>query len=190
MVQGAHSSLAKGAKAQYYPISPPENKKYNPNRPEAYDLTDLPMRTGTSYWETIDKLEAATSKTARATITKSTGVSQLPLCAASKAFLHPAYFPLDPFHLLYENNMAFIWDTWTIFSSETETIHLPTNKAQEFGSLVAKAMVSLPPAFCGPICDPHLKRQSQYKVYEWMALLHWYIIPIGIELGFNSLVLQ
>ena len=86
--------------------------------------------------------------------------------------------------------MAFIWDTWTIFSSETETIHLPTNKAQEFGSLVAKAMVSLPPAFCGPICDPHLKCQSQYKVYEWMALLHWYIIPIGIELGFNSLVLQ
>jgi hypothetical protein len=23
-----------------------------------------------------------------------------------------------------------------------------------------------------------------------MALLHWYIIPIGIELGFNSIVLQ
>ena len=190
MVQGAHSSLAKGAKAQYYPISPPKNKKYNPERPEAYDLTNLPMRTGTSYWETINKLEAATSKTARAAITKSTGVSRLPLCAASKAFLHPAYFPLDPFHIFYENNMAFIWDTWTIFSSETEMIHLPINKAWKFGSLVEKAMVSLPPAFCGPIRDPHLKHQSQYKVSEWMALLHWYIIPIGIELGFNSLVLQ
>jgi Transposase family tnp2 len=190
MVQGARSSLAKGAKAQYYPMSPPENKKYNPNRPELYDLANLPIREAKLYWEIINKLEAATSKTARAVITKSTGVSRLPLCAASKAFLHPTYFPLDPFHLFYENNMAYIWDVWTVFSSETEMIHLPANKAREFGSLVAKAMVSLPPSFCGPIRDPYLKRQSQYKVYEWMALLHWYIIPIGIELGFNSLVLQ
>ena len=78
--------------------------------------------------------------------------------------------------------MAFIWDIWTIFSSETEMIHLPINKAWKFGSLVEKAMVSLPPAFCGPICDHHLKHQSQYRVYAWIALLHWYIIPIGIEL--------
>ncbi|EDQ98531.1 uncharacterized protein LACBIDRAFT_299510 [Laccaria bicolor S238N-H82] len=164
--------------------------KYNPDRPEAYDLANLPMRTAQSYWEIIKKLFAATSKTARAVITKSTGVSRLPLCAASRAFLHPTYFPLDPFHLFYENGTAFIWDIWTISSSETEIIHLPANKARAFGSLVAKAMVSLPPSFCGPIRDPHLKCQSQYKVYEWMALLHWYIIPIGIELGFNSLVLQ
>ena len=61
--------------------------------------------------------------------------------SASKAFLHPTYFPLDPFHFFYENNMAFIWGTQTTFSSETEIVHLPTNKAQEFGSLVAKAMV-------------------------------------------------
>ncbi|EDR04701.1 uncharacterized protein LACBIDRAFT_304028 [Laccaria bicolor S238N-H82] len=164
--------------------------KYNPDRPEAYNLANLPMRTAQSYWEIIKKLFAATSKTARVVITKSTGVSWLPLCAASRAFLHPTYFPLDPFHLFYKNGTAFIRDIWTIFSSETETIHLPANKAWEFGSLVAKAMVSLPPSFCGPIHDPHLKCQSQYKVYEWMALLHWYIIPIGIELGFNSLVLQ
>ena len=35
-----------------------------------------------------------------------------------------------------------------------------------------------------------MKCQSQYKIYEWMALLHWYILPIGIELGFNSALLQ
>ena len=111
MVWGACSSLAKGAIAQYYPISPPENKKYNPNRPEAYDLANLPMRTGTSYWETINKLEAATSKTARAAITKSTGVSWLPLCAASKAFLHPTYFPVDPFI----SSMRTIWPIYGMF---------------------------------------------------------------------------
>ena len=51
-------------------------------------------------------------------------------------------------------------------------------------------MSTLPPSFCGPVQDPFLKRSSQYKVYEWMALLHWYIIPIGIELRFSSTVLQ
>jgi hypothetical protein len=51
-------------------------------------------------------------------------------------------------------------------------------------------MFTLPPSFCGPIHNPFLKHHSQYKIYEWMALLHWYIIPIGIELGFNSIVLQ
>jgi hypothetical protein len=51
-------------------------------------------------------------------------------------------------------------------------------------------MKTLPPAFCGPVRDPFLKRNSQYKVYEWMALLHWYILPIGMELGFDPGVLQ
>jgi hypothetical protein len=26
---------------------------------------------------------------------------------------------------------------------------------------------------------PDKEHQSQYKIYEWMALLHWYIIPIA-----------
>ena len=37
---------------------------------------------------------------------------------------------------------------------------------------------------------PITKHQSQYKVYEWMALLHWYILPIEMELGFDARVLE
>jgi hypothetical protein len=51
-------------------------------------------------------------------------------------------------------------------------------------------MSTLPPSFCGAVRDPYLKRQSQYKAFEWMALTYWYIVPIGCELGFNSLILQ
>ncbi|KAF9455367.1 hypothetical protein BDZ94DRAFT_1316305 [Collybia nuda] len=51
-------------------------------------------------------------------------------------------------------------------------------------------METLPPSFYGPIRDPNLKRQSNYKAYEWMALLHWYILPIGIELEFNTTLLE
>ncbi|KAF8879367.1 hypothetical protein BD779DRAFT_1446976 [Infundibulicybe gibba] len=189
MVQGAKSSCNKGAKAQYYPINPPESAKYNPDR-NLYTFSNIPLRTQEYYWETINALEAVSSQTQAAKITKTSGISRLPLCAASPAFVHPVFFPLDPFHLFYENCMAFIWDLWTTLSPKDDLVHLPQSKAEQLGQLVVLAMESLPPEFCGPVRDPFLKRQSQYKVYEWMALLHWYIIPIGIELEFQPSVLE
>ncbi|KAI0037476.1 hypothetical protein FA95DRAFT_1506941, partial [Auriscalpium vulgare] len=141
------------------------------------------------YRETLAKLSKAKNKTARAAITRNSGISRLPLCMFSPAYLHPSFFPLDPFHLIYENCMLFLYDTWTTHSSPDEIVHLSAEKSEKFGQLVAQAMSTLPPAFCGPIRDPFLKRQSQYKIFEWMALLHWYIIPLGLELGFNAIVL-
>lgn len=190
-VQGAKASLQKGAKSQYYPMSPPENERYNPDRAKSYDLNNLPMRTQTNYWGTIKALSnPGLTKKDRAAITRASGISRLPLCAASVAFIHPTFFPLDPFHLFYENCMAFIWDIWTVHSKSNESVHFPQDKVQELGRLIPLAMSTLPPSFCGPIRDPYLKRQSQYKVYEWMALLHWYILPIATELSINALVLK
>jgi hypothetical protein len=189
-VQGAKASTSRGARALYYPMNPPANDKYNPSHPPSYDLANLPMRQEEDYWSTINQLSAASSKQQRAKITKETGISRLPLCAVSKAFIHPTFFPIDPFHLFYENSMAFIWDTWTSNSKPGERINLSEDKARKFGEYVSTAMKTLPPAFCGPVRDPFLKRHSQYKVYEWMALLHWYILPIGMELGFDAGVLQ
>ena len=51
-------------------------------------------------------------------------------------------------------------------------------------------MNTLPSSFCSPIRNPYKKCQSQYKIYEWMALLHWYIIPIAWELDFDNEVLE
>ena len=188
MIQGARASLKRGSKFQYYPISPPASSTYNPERPQ-YALHNLPMRQESFYWATIKKIEAATSKAGKAALTKDTGISRMPLCAVSPAFLHPSFFPLDPFHLFYENCMAFQWDLWTTLSAPSEPIHINTDKVCKFGQLVSKAVSTLPASFCGVVRDPFLKRQSQYKIYEWMALLHWYIIPIGIELGFSHALL-
>jgi Transposase family tnp2 len=191
MVQGARSKITRGAKAQYYPISAPDNEKkeYNPNRP-IYDFNNLPMRTEAEYWSTIEKLCKISNNAAETSrIVRNTGVSRLPLCATSLAFSHPNFFPLDPFHLFYENCMAFIWDLWT-GSQPSDTFFIPEEKRKTFGELIPQAMSTLPASFCGPVRDIFSKRHSQYKIYEWMALLHWYIIPIGIELGFNSIILQ
>ena len=188
MVKGARVNNKKGAKAQYYPISSSASSVFNPDRP-SYNFRNLPLREEGSYWKTIEKLQNAQNKAQCTSITKDTGISRMPLCAASPAFLHPSFFPLDPFHLFYENCMAFIWDLWTTLSVPTDPIHVNKDIACRFGQLIPKAMFTLPASFCGLVRDPFLKRQSQYKIYEWMALLHWYIIPLGIELGFPTTVL-
>ena len=188
-VQAAKASNTKGAKAQYYPMLNPTADNLNPDW-EHYSFDNLPMREHSNYFEILHRIETAANENRRKAITKTTGVVQLPLCAASPAFYHPTFFPIDPFHLIYENCMAFLWDLWTTETSPSEVAYLSITKASLLGSLLASAMPTLPPAFCGPIRNVHLKRQSQYKIFEWMALLHWYIVPIGLEIGMNMLVLE
>jgi hypothetical protein len=151
----------------------------------------LPIRKIESYWEAIKELDAAKGKkTQCADIVKKTGVSGIPTCAASPAFSHPFFFPLDPFHLFYENCMPHFWDTWNSKDSLSEIVHMSEEIASKLGTEIESAMATLPPSFSGRIRNVDTKRSSQYKIYEWMALLHWYIVPIAWELGFNSEVVQ
>ncbi|KAH6876971.1 hypothetical protein BKA70DRAFT_1127754 [Coprinopsis sp. MPI-PUGE-AT-0042] len=180
-------------KSLYYPIEPPENDQYNPGRPLKIDLLNLPLRSQETYYETIEKLnDPSLSKTAKKNVTTQTGVGRLPLCAASKAFIHPTFFPLDPFHLFYENVMTFIWDIWSGVHAKdkADPVRLPDKKLKDIGDWIYKASATLPPSFCGPVRNPYEKRNSQYKIFEWMAVLHWYFIPMAIELGINHRVIQ
>ena len=100
-VTAAHSSTKKGSKYLYYPVSAPKNDEYNKGRPCPYDLNSLPIRTEDKYWETIRELSAAPSMKQHNEIVRKTGISRMPLAAASSAFIHPCFYPLDPFHLFF-----------------------------------------------------------------------------------------
>lgn len=184
MVQGARASLEKGAKYQYYPFFPPESNKYNPSRP-VYSLDNLPIRTLDQYWKYCKALVSETVTTKKNAITRDTGISWIPLCAASNAFLHPTYFPLDPFHLIFENCIPFFWDIWVTISVSSEPVHIPGEIAAKIGDLITLAMRTLPSAFSGPIRNVYTKRQSQFKAFEWMGIAYWYIVPMFLELGVN-----
>jgi len=147
------------------------------------------MANSGAILETIEELESARTEKEHQKIAYSSGISHFSICAASPAFSHPSFFPLDPFHLFYENCMAFIWELWVKKSDTNEIIHMDSDMASQFGEEVEKAVKTLPLSICELICNPYTKCSSQYKVYEWMALLHWYIIPLGWELGFNRRVL-
>ena len=96
-------------KAQYYPMNPSdnENNEYNPRRP-TYTFDKLPLCSQSEYWNTISELSKAKTKKNKKDITKKTSVVALPLCATSLVFIHSSFFLLDPFHLFYENCMAFL----------------------------------------------------------------------------------
>jgi hypothetical protein len=188
LVKGACTSK-QGSKPQYYPISPPQKDVHNPGC-NPVDFNKLPLRGQRHYWATIERLNSAGTIDEQNRIVKSTGISQLTICAASPAFLHPSFFPLDPFHLFYENCMVHIWDLWVKYSSEDEQIHMKKAMAKKFGKEIEQAMDTLPPSFSSPLRNLDTKHNSQYKVYEWMALLHWYTIPIAWELGLDQEVLE
>ena len=151
----------------------------------------MPVRNLEDYWKIIQRLEVAKGKvTQYSDIVRETGVSGLPICAASPAFSHPFFFPLDPFHLFYENCMPHFWDMWVTGTKEEEIVYMSPEMASKLGAEAERAVATLPSSFCGPIRDVHKKRQSQYKIYEWMALLHWYIVPIAWEFGFDQKVVE
>ena len=191
---GDHFSLVHGACTSqnrarlYYPISPPQREIYNSGHP-IIDFKHFLWRTQEQYWTSIKELESARTEKERQKIVYGSGISRLSICAASPAFSHPSFFPLDPFHLFYENCMPFIWDLWVKESDTDEIIHMDSDIASQLGEEIEKAVKTLPPSFSGLIRNPYKKCSSQYKIYEWMALLHWYIIPIAWELGFNRRVL-
>ena len=184
-----------GTKSQYYPLSPPQKlnkdgKDINDDHPN-FDPYALPIQTIEDYWNVIGRLESAKgNKKQYADIVQETGVSSLSTCSASPAFSHPFFSPLDPFHLFYENCMPHLWDIWVSYSSESEIVHMPKNIASALGEVAESATATLPLSFSGPIQDPSKKQESSYKIYEWMALLHWYIVPIAWELGFNREVVK
>jgi len=155
MVQAAKTSNQSGARTQYYPIMKIDH--FNPNHCK-YSLDDIPMRKYQDYFNILLQLEQANSKAGRDKVTRKTGVLRLPLCAASAAFFHPSFFPIDPFHLFYENIMAFIWDLWTIQSNSIpgEIFRLLPTVVATLGRLVEAAMGTLPPVFCGPVRNPLL----------------------------------
>ena len=152
-------NLLIGAKRQYYPFNLPE-KDINDTHPD-YNPYNLLIRTIDDYWKTIERLNDVKGKqTQYKDIETETGVSGLPICAASPAFSHPFFFPLDPFHLFYENCMPHFWDTWVTFSEPSEIVYMSKKLASTLGAEVKKAMATLPPSFSGHIRDPDKKCHS------------------------------
>ena len=74
---------------------------------------------------------------------------------------------------------------WITHNSSDDKIHMDRDMASELREEIEKGVKTLPLSFYGSIRNPYKKHQSQYKVYGWMALLHWYNIPIAWELGFD-----
>ena len=110
-----------------------------PTRPACYDLDEIPMRTEKQYWDTIKELlDKRKTKRQHEAITKDSGISRMPLAAASPAFIHPSYYPIDPFHIYFQNGMPHIWDMWR-GSSSNDKVHVTEKRQRNLESLLQVA---------------------------------------------------
>lgn len=160
-----------GRRRQYFAISSEYIGVANPDR-EKYDYYMLPMRNEKEFMETIEKLNNEKSPTARKLITRNTGVTHLPMFAASPGWTYPTFYPMDCLHQLYANHANHI------HRLNLEINVFSVNQHAQFGSMLANAMKTLPPVFCGPVRNIAEKINSNYKLYEWMAVVHWYTVPL------------
>ncbi|KAL0947795.1 hypothetical protein HGRIS_013869 [Hohenbuehelia grisea] len=138
----------------------------------------------TNYEGVLARLANAKNDKERKEIAKETGIIRLPLLAASFAHIYPYFFTPDCLHQFYANNANHLHRLML------ECGHLPRDKAEKFGYMLETAKATLPATFCGPICNIHTKLNTSYKLFEWMAVVHWYTIPFLISLGVNNEVVS
>ncbi|KAF9486665.1 hypothetical protein BDN71DRAFT_1594821 [Pleurotus eryngii] len=174
LVQGARAS--EGGKRQYYPISSTYVDELNPNR-QSYSYDNIPFRREEEYKHILKRLADAKDDAARKRIGTDTGIMRLPLLAASPAFIHPYFFSLDAVHQLYANIASLLHRLLM------EDGYLTGKKLETFGYWLEISKATLPATFCGPIRNIHTKLNTSYKLYEWMAVVHWYTVPFLMSLG-------
>lgn len=160
-----------GKRRQYFAITSEYIAVANPTR-DKYDYYMLPMRNEKEFMETIEKLNNETSSTARKLIIRNSGVTHLPMFAASPGWTYPTFYPMDCLHQLYANHANHI------HRLNIEIGLFSNNRHAKFGAMLDAAMKTLPPIFCGPVRNIAEKINTNYKLYEWMAVVHWYTVPL------------
>ncbi|KAI0698939.1 hypothetical protein BC835DRAFT_1268525 [Cytidiella melzeri] len=181
-VHGDRHSMVEGARAtdkgkrQYYPISSVYIVDLNPSR-EQYSYENIPFRREEDYEKILARLANAKDDNERKRIGLETGILRLPLLVASYAHIYPYFFSLDAVHQLYANIASHLHRLMI------EDNYLPPHKLEKFGFWLEMAKATLPSTFCGPVRNIYTKLNTSFKLYEWMAVVHWYTVPFLLSLG-------
>ncbi|KAE8257199.1 hypothetical protein A4X13_0g2516 [Tilletia indica] len=182
-----------GKATAYFPlITPPAVRKLGANegRPAEYNASQLPLRTGQLYHQHIEALSSCHTKKERREAATDSGVMALPLLASSPAFRHPAFFPLDVFHLFSYNVFELMWKIFGVNSAPGDPDTLNSDQRSDFGTLVTAAHCDLPGVFGAPPRNPHKYSNTHYKMVEWIAVFHFYMGPYLHSIGADKKVID
>ncbi|KAE8219009.1 hypothetical protein CF319_g7214 [Tilletia indica] len=192
-VAPASTSLRpKWGKTPYFPLSTPLDLHLlqpNVSRPSTYDPMALPLRSDDTFRSHITQIQLATSKTERKRVGTRTGVAALPLLAASPAFTHPEFFPLDIFHLFSFNTLQLLWNTMRTRLPGDPTV-LDDIRQHRFGEMVVSAGRDLPGSFGKAPRNTNLFHNTHYKMVEWITVFHCYFGPFLHSEGVDPNVIK
>ncbi|KAL8277226.1 hypothetical protein RQP46_010399 [Phenoliferia psychrophenolica] len=150
----------------------------NPDRP-TYDPRKLPMRTQQQFYDVATRLsEAEDSPAQLKAISAETGYNRITLIHRLPCFRVGAFTPLDIAHIRDELVTPLFWDSWGKLNI------LSVAQRLWIGDRMDAVAPDLPSLFCDSTPrNIHLKRNTQYKMWEWLAWALWYSIPLLFEAG-------
>jgi hypothetical protein len=150
-------------------------------RPKQYDPLALPLRTHPHWLATVQRLDALDEAEREKASTES-GIVEAPLASALKLFRFPSFFPIDISHLIYLNVVPNLWDLLRRDGKSKahpdDLDHFDDAMAGQIGAWVTAAAGTLPSLFGNAPRNIAEKRHSQFKMWEWAAYFHWYLVRV------------
>ncbi|KAH8920025.1 hypothetical protein BT69DRAFT_1376799 [Atractiella rhizophila] len=85
-----------------------------------------------------------------------------------------------------------LWDLWSgkVEPVEGDRHLLSTDQNILIGEVMHNAVIDLPARFSNRIRNLDKFRNTRYSIYEWLAWVHWYSVPILLEVGFHIELIQ
>jgi predicted metallopeptidase len=83
---------------------------------------------------------------------------------------------------IYAVIVPLFWDLWTSKSCEGDKLRLNELQKTLIGQWMEEAAPDIPGFFGAAPSNLNLGRNSQYKLFEWAAFLHWYSLPFLVRL--------
>jgi hypothetical protein len=150
--------------------------KWNKTRPREYK--EVPLRKENDYYDILHMLASTQAPTHLKELRTSTGVMGTANGIFSHAFTYPYFWPLDPAHMIYANIVLLFWDLWTVRAIDGDPFCFDRAKRELVGEIMEFSVSNIPAALGGAPSNIHLNRNSQYKLWEWAAFLHWFSLPM------------
>lgn len=161
--------------------------RINAERPDAYDAGQLPLRTHRQYRDQLREIQNAPTENAGKKLQRQYGIIKQPLATVSRAFLMPSFFPIDGAHLPYADVTPTMYDRWTLTSKRRNDERFALTREQQvtIGMWMDRSSGNLPACFVANAPrNIFLKRNTQYKLHEWVSWAHYYSIPLLEYVGF------
>lgn len=170
----------------YYPLKPPRSAvTLDPDVPPMrWDPWNLPIRTHESYKESLALIRSARTTKEKVRLEKTQGITGESILVNLPGFDRARSVPHDFMHLMYENIIQTLVNSWTGASlfpdtEEDEEYFLQKSIWEEIGKETERATKTIPAYFCRAL--PNICTNPGLFIAETWAFWFQYLAPYLLQ---------